>query len=264
MKKGFKIILIILLALLVVGLFAGPSQSDYDAVVAENEALKEEIQKYQNTPDRLYAEVATLVQNKDIEALRQVCEQLRKYHPTSAECEQAQAALNKLIDEKEKAEKELNAKRLKAVDKLKKQYDDVEGITWYYNPYFTHYNNTNHVSLYIGKRDNGDAWLRLKMSYEGESWIFFTNAYLSYDGNTLEIPFNEFADKKSDNNTRVWEWIDVPVTTEIYGFIQQMVEGKSLKMRLSGKYSETRTLTKSEINGLKDVLLAYDVLLSGK
>jgi hypothetical protein len=30
-------------------------------------------------------------------------------------------------------------------------------------------------------------------------------------------------------------------------------------MRLSGKYSNTRTLSSKEIRGLKDVLLAYDV-----
>ena len=35
-------------------------------------------------------------------------------------------------------------------------------------------------------------------------------------------------------------------------------------MRLSGKYSKTHNLTTSEINGLKDVSLAYEVLLSGK
>ena len=39
-----------------------------------------------------------------------------------------------------------------------------------------------------------------------------------------------------------------------------MVNGKSVKMRLSGKYTHTRNLTSTEIKAIKDVLLAYDVL----
>ena len=85
-------------------------------------------------------------------------------------------------------------------------------------------------------------------------------AYLSYDGNTFEILFNEYNDKKTEiGSGRVWEWIDVSVTNETLAFLKEMVKGKTLKMRLSGKYTETRTLSYSEIEGLKDVLLAYDV-----
>ena len=54
--------------------------------------------------------------------------------------------------------------------------------------------------------------LRLKMSYSGDDWIFFKNAYLSYNGNTREISFNEYQEKESDNSGgEVWEWIDVSI-----------------------------------------------------
>ena len=42
-----------------------------------------------------------------------------------------------------------------------------------------------------------------------------------------------------------------------------MINGKVLKMRLSGKYAKTKTLSVAEINGIRDVLLAYDVLKNG-
>lgn len=93
-----------------------------------------------------------------------------------------------------KAEEEKKA-RLKAVSKLKKKYDDINHTTWFYNPYFTHYTNTNHTSIYMGKSESS-LWLRLKMSYEGDDWIFFDTAYLSYDGNTYYVPFDEYRDKK--------------------------------------------------------------------
>lgn len=153
----------------------------------------------------------------------------------------------------------LNKEREAALKKLKKKTDDVQGITWYENPYFKHYDNMNRASLYIGQ-SKSSVWLRLKLSYEGDSWIFFDRAFISYDGNTREIFFNQYKEKESDHDTRVWEWIDVPVTGEMLSFIRSWVEGKSVKMQLMGKYTKTRTLTNSEIRGLKDVLMAYDAL----
>ena len=38
--------------------------------------------------------------------------------------------------------------------------------------------------------------------------------------------------------------------------------GKSIKIRLSGKYTHTRNITGNEKKVLEDVLLAYDVLTS--
>ena len=99
------------------------------------------------------------------------------------------------------------------------------------------------------------------MSYVGDDWIFFENAYLSYDGNTKSIPFKKYEDKDSDNSGgEVWEWIDIEVKDDLLDFLREMVNGKSVKMRLCGKYSKTRDLSASEIKAIKDVLLAYDVL----
>ena len=265
MKKFLTITLVVIAFLAIIGLLGGPTQADYDALVTENEQLKAELVRYQTTPDKLYKDVPTLVANKNIDSLTVVCDALYKYHPTSKEYTNTKSALDKLVAEKEAAERAEREKRMKAVKKLTSKYDDVSGITWYYNPHFVHYNDSNRTSLYMGKQKDGRPWLRLRMSYAGDNWIFFENAYLSYDGNTFEILFNEYNDKKTEiGSGRVWEWIDVSVTNETLAFLKEMVKGKTLKMRLSGKYSETRTLSYSEIEGLKDVLLAYDVLLNGE
>ena len=60
------------------------------------------------------------------------------------------------------------------------------------------------------------------------------------------------------------EWIDVSVNDELLSFLKKMVNGKSVKMRLTGKYSKTRNLSSTEIKAIKDVLLAYDVLKNEK
>lgn len=224
--------------------------------------LEKEIENYRNTPDKLYAKAVEAAGRKEIATLKSICESLEKYHPASAECKNAKLALQKLIDEQNALIEAEKAKRMKAVSKLKKKYDDISGITWYYNPYFTHYDNTNKASLYIGQKDN-QTWLRLKMSYNGDDWIFFENAYLSYDGETKEINFNRYRNKESDNSGGyVWEWIDVGVDEQLLAYLKKMVNGKSIKMRLSGKYTHTRNITGNEKKALEDVLLAYDVLTS--
>ena len=249
----------------------GPSQSEYNALKTENEALKSElsackieIENYKNTPDKLHAQAITLIENKDIQGLQEICEKFQKYHPSSPEYNKVKTALDKIVAEKTAREKAEKEKRMQAVNKLKKRYDDVSGITWYYNPYYTHYTNSNHTSIYMGKESNGKPWLRLLMSYYGDSWIFFDRAYLSYDGTTKEIHFDEYRDKKTENDTDCWEWIDVRVDESILSFLKEMVNGKSVKMRLTGKYSKTRELNSTEIKAIKDVLLGYDVLMNGE
>lgn len=250
------------------------SQSEHDKVVKEyNKVLKEkeqlskelsrvkkDLEGYKMSPKKLCANIDQLLKEKNVNKLKEIEDNLSKYHPESAELKkikQYRAQAEKMIaQEKAAAEK----KRLQAVNKLRKKHDDVSGITWYNNPYFTHYSHENLTSIYIGKNES-KVWLRLKMSYSGDDWIFFERAYLSYDGNTREISFNEYQDKESDNDGGyVWEWIDVSVDSYLLSFLEEMVKGKSIKMRLSGKYTKTRNLSVNEIQGIKDVLLAYDVL----
>lgn len=222
-----------------------------------------ELEGYRNDPDKLCSNVDELYKSGNVDELNVIKDKLAKYHPESEQYTKVSNLIEKYEAEQiKKAEAEKKA-RLKAVSKLRKEYDDINHITWYYNPYFTHYNNSNHTSIYIGQNDN-TVWLRLRMSYEGDDWIFFTSAYLSYDGNTKYIPFDEYREKKTDNNTRVWEWIDVGVDDDLISYLNNMVNGKNVKMRLSGKYTHTRNLTRTEIKAIKDVLLAYDVLVDEK
>lgn len=146
-----------------------------------------------------------------------------------------------------------------ATSKLRKNYDDVEGITWYH-PKFNHSIYSTLTSMYIGYKDNS-VWIRMQMSYSGDTWIFFEKAYLSYDENTHEIIFDRYKNKNTEVGAgKVAEWIDVSINKTTLDYIRQMVDGNVLKMRLSGKYVETKNLSKSEIKGLKDVLDAYDAL----
>lgn len=247
--------------------------NDFQELQIENTMLRDslqlvvsELEHYKLDPTKLCANIDKLYKDENINALDSIRQILIKFHPECDELKKAESMYSQIVikQQKEKQIEEEKAKRMSAVSKLKKEYDDVSNITWFYNPYFNHGNGSNRMSLYIGKKGS-NVWLRLKMSFGGSSWIFFDNAYLSYDGNTREIYFNEYRDKESDNyGGYVWEWIDVPVNGELLLFLKKFANGKSLKMRLSGKYTTTRELSEDEIMGIKDVLLAYDVLRMGE
>lgn len=160
------------------------------------------------------------------------------------------------IEELERMEE--NKKKLAT---LKKNVDDFSGYTWYENPYFTHYGSSNGISVYFGVKKGVSKSLRLKMSYSGSGWIFFDRAYLTYDGITRKIPFNEYDDKTSDNNSdQVWEWIDVNVDGPTKTYLENFARSPNAKMRLSGKYSKDRNLSKRERKAILDVLAGYDAV----
>lgn len=118
------------------------------------------------------------------------------------------------------------------------------------------------MPIIFGESDSGGLVLRMEMQYHGESWIFFEQAYLSYDGNTKEIVFDKYKDKETEVSGGVWEWIDVNVDDDI-SFIRKMVNGKNVKWRLDGRYTETKKFSAQELAGMKEILLAYDVLKNG-
>lgn len=242
--------------------------------------LETELDDCQNGADRLLGQIKTHYSNGDFNKIESLYSQIAKRHRGSSEQIEAEAIFSKarssmdsIKQVEEKAEEEQRIKetakaeaaeksRLAALRKLKRNVDDVSGITWYYQPYFTHYTNTNRTSLYIGSKPGTYPWLRLMMSYTGDDWIFFERAYLSYDGNTKEVIFDRYSESDRDNGSGgVWEWLEISPDTEMVRFLKKMAESPNAKMRLTGKYSKTRTLSDSERKGIREVIQGYEALM---
>ena len=240
--------------------------------------LENQLNECQNGADKIHAKMKLSFEKNDFDACKNYYVEMEKRHPESKLFVKVKSIYDKIIKaEKEKSKKERllaekkerekrfklekeRQEKLKSLRKLKKNYDDVSNITWYEQPYFIHYTNRNLTSIYIGEKGH-HPWLRLRMSYKGDDWIFFERAYLSYDGNTKEIIFNKYKDKKTDNSAgEVWEWIDLDVTKDVELFLREFAKSKKAKMRLSGKYTKTRILTYSERKGILDILNGYDAL----
>lgn len=233
--------------------------------------LETRLDDCENGAEKKLAKIKIAYDEGKFENVKTLYSELRNRHPESKEFIEATSIYELVLEfeeNKRKEEERLAAKekaeKLKALNKLIKRYDDVSGITWYKQPYFTHYTNSNRTSIYMGD-DGSKRWLRLMMSYEGEDWIFFERAFLSYEGNTIEIIFSRYDDKETENSGgSVWEWIDLTVTKDVEIFLREFARSKDAKMRLSGKYTETRKLTNNERQGIIDVLNGYDVLESEK
>ena len=50
----------------------------------------------------------------------------------------------------------------------------------------------------------------MRLNYTNDSWLFVENAALNIDGETVRLPY---LDWKRDNDSEIWEWIDVSVDT---------------------------------------------------
>ena len=231
--------------------------------------LEKELDECKFGEERLFQSIKNAYENNQIEKLKILYDTLEIKHPHSDLIKQARVLVDDAIRKDEKIQaayieqqKRLEENKLQSLKKLKQNNDDVTGINWYKNPYFIHYNNTNLLSIYFGK-EKSSIWLRLKISYEGSDWIFFESAYLSYDGNTEQIHFDEYRDKKTEvGNGSVWEWIDVLLDKEKINYLREFSQSPNAKMRLSGKYTKTRNISLNERKAIADILNGYEALQS--
>lgn len=162
------------------------------------------------------------------------------------------------MDAKAAAEKE--AAKKKALAKLKVKYDEFEETTWYQPQSAPKYINRNAFYPYIGLSDSGHAWLRWKMVYKGDRWIFFEKIIINIDGEKVTKTFS-YSEVKRDNNTEVWEYVDIPVTSYDISTLKSIAESTKTTIRFEGDERHyDRQITQNEKNGIKDILAAYEYL----
>ncbi len=257
--------------------------------IESEEKIKEVRELYDESSDEVKAgvkNIATLEKaEKDFSALNvdRVIECINKIGNVSLKSEEkiteALDAYNSLTeDDKTKvtniktlnaAEKKYNElkaadkkKRLNAaLSKLNSKYDRVEGITWYQPKAYPQYTDTrNFVLPYIGKRDSGTSWLRLRMNYTGDDWIFWTEITFLIDGERSYKSFR-YSDIERDNDYGdVWEYGDSPVYDSDIELLKKIANSKETIVRFEGTYRKDITISASDKTAIKQVLAAYEIM----
>jgi len=164
--------------------------------------------------------------------------------------------------EAEKAAKAKAAQELKnALADLRVKTDSVTNKKWYYARTTTQYVDSNSIHLYMGQEQGSDPYLRFRIQYAGDDWLFINKFTLNVDGEVFVIE-PDYGDMERDNDSDVWEWYDTNPSDENVSMLKAIMNSKKAVIRCEGdQYYKDRTITSTEKKALKAVLTGYNALV---
>lgn len=253
----------------------GPSQKDYEQVskrAAELEAqvaaLQAELENVKFGANRLLAQAKSAYEaGSDAEAKKLLADLLKR-HPSSPESSEATVLLAQVdsriaateIQRKREEERKAQEDRLaleRAVGNMKKNTDEIKGITW-----ISHRNApilAKYVSVYFGSNKGNAAGypLRLKLQYYGDNWLFVRSVTVKADDKVYEL--GKLVFERDNSSGSVWEWIDMPVID--HGMLNHWMTAKRVVVRFNGdQYYDDFTLPQSQQAQLREVYQAWKVM----
>ncbi|PWW81845.1 hypothetical protein CR164_08485 [Prosthecochloris marina] len=252
----------------------GISRGEYEKLKAENKELKAALEDCRQGPKKRFNQAKSLFEKKNYDQCKAELVMLIDKYPGTSEAVQAkelldatEKALQKIAAEKERVEKEKaekEAQRLaNATNKMRKKYDDIKGITWYRDKTSPRYLNTRtDFGAYIGKEKDGAPWLRLKIRYVADEWLFIEKYIIKADDHVYEITESRYGEIETDHGGgKIWEWLDRYVGPHEYSIIKAVADAKDAKIRfVGGQYDKDRVITTREKQALKNILNAYEAL----
>lgn len=253
----------------------GPSQGEYDAIKEENESLKIEVSNLKKEiegSNRLLSIGKKYFNEGKFEPAKSTLETLLAKHPDAVESEEAKVFINKsnleikkgqeLEAAKRKREEQEKIKRVAdATKKMNKKYDELEEITWYKDA-STHAYHTG-IHLYFGKKKVENPWLRLKIKYYADDWLFIDSFFIVTEGQRFEKPIAKF--ERDHGSGSVWEWYDENVSDADLAMIKAIIKSKKATIRFNGnQYHKDHTITAQEKRALQNVLDAFGALGGSK
>ncbi|MFH1962664.1 MAG: hypothetical protein ABIJ30_07310 [bacterium] len=174
----------------------------------------------------------------------------------------------KKLAEKSKAEELAEKRRIEAekrhlalaLRKMRKEYDKIEEITWYYDKTTPRYDNRNNLHLFIGKTKDSLPWLYFRIRYSGDDWLFIEKYIIKVDDEKFEI-IPSYGEVKRDNSAgKIWEWYTCAFRDKEH-IVRAIISSKRAVIRYKGsQYYKDRTVTKAEKIALQNVLDAYKAL----
>jgi hypothetical protein len=265
-----RIVLLATSVILLAG--CGPSQKEYDQerkraaeLEAQVTALRAELEDVKFGANRLLAQAKSAYGAKNHSEAKKHLAELLKRHPSSPESGEAAALLTQVdsriaaaeLEREQEEQRKAKEERLaleRAIRNMKKDTDELKGITW-----ISHRNTpilANYVSIYFGSsKDNAAGYpLRVKFQYYGDDWLFVRSVTVKADDKVYELGKLNF--ERDHSSGSVWEWIDMPVTD--HEMLNHWMTAKRVIIRFDGKqYYKDFTLPQGQKNQLREVYEAW-------
>jgi len=164
-----------------------------------------------------------------------------------------------LAEIKRAEEKQLAVYR-NALKKMRVETDKFNGTKFYTDRSTPYYANYSSFHLYIGKAEGGDPYLRFKVRYSDDDWLFVESASVNIDGDVRDLDVGSDWDRDNGSGD-IWEWVDVNATESHLSIVRDVIASKSAVIRYFGsKYRDDRTITSTQKRALQNVLDAYEAL----
>lgn len=115
----------------------------------EKAKMAEELSGYKNSPENLCADIEQLLKTENLFKLVKIQRQLKKYHPACSQLQTVNEYIQNVQEIQQKRKAAEKAKRMQAVNILRKKYDDVSGMTWFFSKKAK--STGTYCQLYLGK-----------------------------------------------------------------------------------------------------------------
>ncbi len=183
---------------------------------------------------------------------------LEKEEKEKRRIEQERLAAEKRHEE-ERTDHERERAMAEATRNLSKSTDEMREIDWFYDMFTPRSNNTRNIHAYIGKKGS-KVWLRFKMSYNADDWLFVESVSFKVDGEDFSLNYGRFDDWERDNaGGGIWEWKDVSMDAQSWELVRKIADSKETMMRYNGRqYYSDREVSSAEKRALKKIILAYE------
>lgn len=170
--------------------------------------------------------------------------------------------LNSRISEAQKAHR----KRIAYINQLKthiiSQYDEVENLTYYFDSSNISFAGLSHPAFFspiflFMTKEGANKRLILRISYFGDSWIFYSSIIFNIDGEKYEIRTTEIGvPHREVAEIGVWE-SSVLLYDRYKDLINKIINSNKTIMRLSGDKSADYVITEEQKQAMQRMLDYY-------
>lgn len=170
--------------------------------------------------------------------------------------------INTLISEAQKAHR----KRIAYINQLKthiiSQYDEVENLTYYFDSSNISFAGLSHPAFFspiflFMTKEGANKRLILRISYFGDSWIFYSSIIFNIDGEKYEIRTTEIGvPHREVAEIGVWE-SSVLLYDRYKDLINKIINSNKTIMRLSGDKSVDYVITEEQKQAMQRMLDYY-------